>query len=73
MSCDRAVSAHLLRGFGAVILLVAAFVLGGDQFWLVPPLLLGAVVLLRGCPMCWLIGLFDVISRRHVAGSPPNS
>jgi hypothetical protein len=74
MSCDRAVSVHLLRGCGAVILLVAAFMLGGDQIWLVPLLLLGAVVLLRGCPMCWLVGLFDAISRRrNVAGSPPNS
>jgi hypothetical protein len=65
MSCDRAVSMHLLRGLGAAALLVAAVVFGGEQTWLLPLLLLGAVVLLRGCPMCWLVGLFDVIGRRR--------
>jgi hypothetical protein len=73
MSCDRAVSVHLLRGLGAVILLLAAFILGADQIWLVPPLLLGAMVLLRGCPMCWLVGLFEVVGRRrNAASSSPN-
>jgi hypothetical protein len=72
MSCNRAVSAHLLRGLGAVTLLAAAFVFGGEQTWLLPPLLLGALVLLRGCPMCWLVGLFEVIGRRRGA-DPTNS
>ena len=73
MSCDRAVSVHLLRGLGAVVLLAAAFVFGGEQVWLLPPLLLAAIVLLRGCPMCWLVGLVDVISRRRdAAGNSTN-
>ncbi len=24
---------------------------------------IGAVVLLRGCPMCWLVGLFETLRR----------
>lgn len=59
MFCSRSVSVHLLRGLGAVLLLIAAFMFGREQVWLVPPLLVGAVILLRGCPMCWLVGLFE--------------
>ena len=65
MSCDRAMSVHLLRGLGAVVLLVAAFAFGGEHPWLVLVLLPGVIVLLRGCPMCWLVGLFDVIGSRR--------
>ena len=64
MFCSRSVSLHLLRGLGAVTLLVAAFAFGSEHVWLWPPLLIGAVVLLRGCPMCWLIGLFETMGKR---------
>ena len=69
MSCNRALSVHLLRGCGAVILLVTAFLFSGEKVWLVPPLLLGAIVVLRGCPVCWLVGLFEVIARRRDAAA----
>ena len=59
MFCSRSITIHLLRGLGAVLLLIAAFMFGREQVWLVPPLLVGAVILLRGCPACWLAGLFE--------------
>lgn len=68
MFCSRSVSVHLLRGLGAVLLLIAAFALGREHVWLWPPLLIGAVVLLRGCPMCWTIGLLEIIGRGRQAG-----
>lgn len=59
MFCSRSMSIHLLRGLGAVLLLIAAFMFGRERVWLLPPLLVGAVILLRGCPACWLVGLFE--------------
>ena len=65
MSCSRSLSVHLLRGGGALSLLVLGFVYANAIPWLLPVLLIGAIVLLRGCPMCWLIGLFDAIAARR--------
>ena len=64
---SRSVPRHLARGLGAVLLTWLA-----ARLALEPSLmrglgaafaLAGAVVLLRGCPMCWLTGLFETISR----------
>ena len=68
MYCSRSVSVHLLRGLGAVALIMAAFAFAGDYVWLWPILLIGAVVLLGGCPMCWTVGLIETIARRGEAG-----
>ena len=67
MSCSRSVSIHLLRGLSAVALIVIAVIYGENRIWLVPPLAIGAIALMRGCPMCWLTGLFETISasRQH--------
>lgn len=65
MSCSRSLSVHLLRGAAAVALLVLGFVYTSAMPWLLPISLVGAVVLLRGCPMCWLMGLFDAIAARR--------
>lgn len=60
MYCSRSIGVHLLRGFGAVGLIVLAILYGGAHAWLLPPALLGALVLMRGCPMCWLMGFVEV-------------
>lgn len=65
MFCSRSVSIHLLRGVGAIVMIALAILYGRERVWIVPPLLIGAVVLMRGCPMCWLTGLFETISARH--------
>ena len=65
MSCSRSLYVYLLRGLGAVALLVPGFVYANAVPWLLPVLLIGAIVLLRGCPMCWLIGLFEAIAARR--------
>jgi hypothetical protein len=59
MYCSRSTSVHLLRGLGAVGLIALAVMYGEAHAWLLPPLLIGAVVLMRGCPMCWLMGLVE--------------
>ena len=61
--CSAAVTAHLWRGLAALALIVASYMLGSaHRVWSVI-VLAGAFVMLRGCPMCWLIGLFHM--RKH--------
>jgi hypothetical protein len=61
MHCNRSITIHVSRGLGAAALIVLAFLYGGAYAWLLPALLLVAVLLLGGCPACWLTGLFEAI------------
>jgi uncharacterized membrane protein YoaK (UPF0700 family) len=65
MFCSRSISVYLLRGLGAVVAVALAIMVGGDHLWLVPPLVIGALVLMRGCPMCWLMGLVETVTLRR--------
>ncbi|GEP39086.1 hypothetical protein NPS01_27490 [Nocardioides psychrotolerans] len=67
---SRSVREHLLRGALGLPLLVAAFALipltGPLALLLAGP----AVVLLRGCPTCWALGL---VQTRAVCALPSSS
>lgn len=65
MFCSTSIAVHLLRGLGALLLIALAFHLGSAQPLLLVPCALGAVLLLRGCPMCWLIGLVQTIGNKR--------
>ncbi len=54
-----AVAWHLLRGLGAVALVAAALLPNAGPSWAAILLLPAAALLLRGCPMCWLLGLTE--------------
>lgn len=54
---SRSVPEHLLRGAVGLPLLVAAFALVPALGPLMLLLAVPAVVLLRGCPTCWALGL----------------
>lgn len=63
MYCSNSVTVHLLRGAAAIGLIFAAIFLSSyGLIWSVATGI-GAVVLLRGCPMCWLMGLFETMKR----------
>lgn len=66
MFCSRSVGVHLLKGAGALVLIILALYLGAYQeTYILPPVLfIGAFLLFRGCPMCWLVGLFETIANR---------
>ncbi|MEJ7806822.1 MAG: hypothetical protein WKG03_12995 [Telluria sp.] len=67
MFCSSSVGIHLLRGLGAAGLLGLASTTGMSP-WMrlaAAPLVVGAFFLLRGCPMCWLMGLFETISNAN--------
>lgn len=65
---SASVAAHLARGVGAVVLLVLAWrsvqTVHGWSALVALPLAAGALLLLRGCPICWLIGLVGTLAHR---------
>lgn len=68
MFCSRSIGVHLLKGLGAFALMGVALYLSAFQpaYALVAPvLLIGAFLLFRGCPMCWLMSLFETIAKRE--------
>lgn len=67
---SRSVRVHLVRGAIGLSLLVAAFALI-PLFGAVTLLLaLPAVVLLRGCPTCWALGLVQTRAVCALANRP---
>ncbi|WP_437963887.1 hypothetical protein WMF04_29680 [Sorangium sp. So ce260] len=64
MFASKSLVAHVARGvigFGA---LAAAVLLARDLLWLSLALLPVALVALRGCPMCWTVGLIQTVAAR---------
>jgi nicotinamide riboside transporter PnuC len=61
---SRTISGHLVRGMVALVLLYSA--IRQQHAHPVGALLAGlmAVVAMRGCPMCWTIGLVESIQQR---------
>ena len=65
MHCSRSLTLHILRGLGAAVLVGLAFVYGSAHGWLLATLMIGAVLLLGGCPACWLTGLLDAVRAKR--------
>ena len=62
MFASRSVAEHLVRGILGLVVLVAGIALAQvSAWWLL--LLPVTVVLWRGCPTCWLMGLIATRSR----------
>lgn len=55
--------AHLLRGAAAAALLAWAIVHQTAHPWLSLGAGVAALVALRGCPMCWTLGLVETLSQ----------
>lgn len=63
MFASSSVPRHVVRGVIGIPLLVAAFALVGLLGPVSLLLAVPAVVLLRGCPTCWLLGLAQTRQR----------
>jgi hypothetical protein len=61
---SKTIAGHLLRGAAAVALFAFAIRVGSAQPALSIIAGIGAIVMLRGCPMCWTLGLIETITRR---------
>ena len=55
--------AHLMRGAAVAALLACAIVHHTAHPWLSLGAGVAALVALRGCPMCWTVGLVETLSQ----------
>ncbi|WP_437284288.1 hypothetical protein [Sorangium sp. So ce406] len=55
---------HVARGIVGLVALVAAALLAPAHPWAALALLPVALVALRGCPMCWTLGLIQTVRAR---------
>lgn len=69
MFCSSSVSIHLLRGAAAFALIASALLFSGYGLIGSGLAIGGALLLMRGCPMCWLIGLLETIAQRRKPGT----
>lgn len=72
MLASNSLLEHLARGFGGIAAFAAAIAIAqwSIEWWAVSISLgLGAIalVLFRGCPVCWIVGLIET-GRRALAG-----
>ena len=58
---------HLIRGVVGLTLIIAAIWLAQSLPLIALLLGAGALVAFRGCPTCWIAGLFEVISLKKEA------
>lgn len=63
---SRTLFEHLVRGLvAAALVFLAIWLLSAPDLWRVVvavPSLVTALILMRGCPMCWLTGLMGTIA-----------
>lgn len=62
MYCRTSIRWHLARGLAAVLSLGGALRFGADHPFAAIVGIALAMFFLRGCPMCWLLGLLDRIA-----------
>ncbi len=62
---SRSIAIHLIRGAGAAAVLWAGFLASQISPWLTLLSVFFALWLMRGCPLCWTIGLFETLSFRR--------
>lgn len=64
---SRTIIGHLARGVVGTSAAVAALALAPHHPWSLAFLLPITVLALRGCPMCWVVGLFQTIAARLIS------
>jgi hypothetical protein len=71
MFASKSLVQHLARGLVGIGAFIASVFWATSQPWLSVAALALALVALRGCPMCWTIGLWETVAAR-VRGKPTN-
>ena len=64
---SKSIVGHLTRGFAAVVAFFLAFQAAVISPWLALGAVAAGVASLRGCPICWSIGLVETLANRPAA------
>jgi len=64
MFASKSVPEHLVRGVIGIGAFAAAVFLAAEHPWLALPAIGVALIALRGCPTCWLLGLVQTVLPR---------
>jgi len=64
MFASRTIAAHLMRGAIAAALIAWALLHQASSPGLALAAGAGAVAAMRGCPLCWMVGLMETIGER---------
>jgi hypothetical protein len=64
MFASKSLIAHLARGVVGGAAFIAAARFGPEHLWLAVVALPLGIVALRGCPMCWTVGLVQTIAAK---------
>ena len=67
---SKSVAAHLARGVIGVGALGVAVATSTPHPWAMIIALPAALLALRGCPLCWMVGLVETIRGRRTGGCP---
>lgn len=62
---SRTLIEHILRGVAAAGLIGVAITTGAENPLVSGAALLVALVLMRGCPMCWTVGMIETLVLRR--------
>jgi hypothetical protein len=73
MFASRTLLAHLTRGVVGLGALALSVIFGTNQPWLLLICLPIALVALRGCPICWTIGLVETVVAKFTGAAPAGS
>jgi len=65
---SASLAAHLARGVFAALVMIAAVRCQATAPWASLALGVAALVALRGCPVCWTIGLLETLAGKWRAG-----
>ena len=64
MFASKSIGAHLSRGAVGIAAFVCASISYPHHPWIALGLLAVAIVALRGCPMCWTLGLVQTVAAK---------
>jgi hypothetical protein len=67
MFASKSVTAHIFRGVIAAALIVWALDLQSTEPVFAVAAGVAAVAAMKGCPLCWAVGLFETISGRSLS------
>ncbi len=66
---SKSVAGHLARGVTAALLFAGAVYFNAIAPCFAALAIVSGLLLLRGCPVCWTVGLYETIANRRSCGA----